>query len=218
MKHLKKIDLEDKLFHAIKSYRFPYDSQAKKNQVVAKLESIIKDHKILTKADLNSTGKITDFCDANYNKNSISLAKHPKYSYEDKNDPLVDTNEISSFNYYPGCNVSLVLNRNLLLENEVVTGNIRTRLELQVKKVIDLKYLDAIAMPDVKTLRPFFSDDCLLEESIVWFNLCEYEIFLETKALLSKYNLNIPIVSIKDGSMYHQNEAYEEMLCKYKRL
>ena len=110
--------------------------------------------------------------------------------------------------------ISLVFNKKLFEECILVKDGIRIPLEVQVKKSVSLKYLDALSIPVLPFLKPFFSDNYKIDfdTNHGYLNNNYYILLEEIIKLMEKYNINVPIVDIITGNEYRENKDYKKII------
>lgn len=209
------MELKDKLFHGIKAYNFITD-QERLNITRLKLEQIFTCGKILRRKDIELLYKNNNYCRINLNCGIlISLSKYKNAYDENDKSSYVLQKEDDSWSMYPCEEICLVLNKNLLNDNIVEYNFMRCPLELQVKNPIDLKYLDAISIPSWIGTKPFFEDNCNLDECISYHQDFPYDRLNMVLELLQKYEIKVPVVDISTGNEYKENSIYRN---KVKQL
>ena len=135
------MNIEDKLFHSVIAYGNNCD---KEKMLLMKLESIFYYKKILCREEIDKVFNYHNYCAMNFNgKNYVSLCEFIKREHND----FVISRGDDTLGIYPLSKLTIVLSRNLLNENRLVTDNYRIPYEVQVEGNIDLKYMEAIAIP-----------------------------------------------------------------------
>lgn len=135
------MNIENKLFHSIIPYGHKYD---KEKMLLMKLKSIFYYKKILCREEIDKVFNYHNYCAINFNgRNYVSLCEFIKREYND----FVISRGDDALGRYPLSNLTIVLNRNLLNENRLVTDNYHIPYEVQVEGNVDLKYMEAISIP-----------------------------------------------------------------------
>ena len=159
------MNIENKLFHAVIPYGTKFD---KEKMLLLKLESIFKTKKILCRSEIDKIFNYHNYCAMCFNGyNYISLCEFIKREYDD----YVVSRGDDTLCRYPLKSVSIVLNRQLFKENRLILDNFRIPFEIQVEGNIDLKYMDAIALPKHLQTDKIFD-------------------------LIEKYNIKVPIIEM----------------------
>ncbi len=219
------IVLEDKLFHSPVSnliYQPGWTREKDLEVKMLKLERIFSTGKIMCRDTLEKAYPNNYYpCQRNYNKNhSVSLAKHEsKKNTEDEDENHVIFSDENAYEMYPWNEISLVLNERLLEENPKYLDGVRIPLEVQALGDIDLKYLEAISIPAIFGIQPFFKGrsfdmmDCI--ESYL-DSTKYYEMLHKLLGLVEKRNISVPIVDIETGYEYCDNLEYRQLIKKYQ--
>lgn len=211
--------LEDKYFHSVKSNCFNTSGRNMIDLkiVLLKLERIFKERKVLCRSEINKIYPNNHYYSyVNHNKDDlISLSKHiKKKNSDDEDERHVIMFDENAYEMYPFSNLSLVFNEKLFKECILIKDGIRIPMEVQVKGNVDLKYLDAISIPVLPSIEPFFSDSYDLEVAIRQCNINPYYYtqLEQTIKLMEKYNIDVPIVDIITGNEYRENDNYKRLI------
>lgn len=215
--------LNNKLFHSpVSNLQFGWSREKDLEIKMLKLERIFSSRKIMCRNTLKQTyPESIYFSQKNYNQDKyVSLAKH----ISQKNGEDMDPNHIifsdeTAWEMYPLNEISLVLNEKLYEENPKYLHGVRIPLEVQVLGDIDLKYLEAISIPAICGIQPFFKGkECNLQvclESYL-FSTRYYYMLEELLKFVRKSSLFVPIVDVETGLEYCDNLEYRKLIKQYK--
>jgi hypothetical protein len=222
---MEKIVLGDKLFHAIKpniSWFCLDDYQKSYYDVMReKIGSIFNDKLIMCRRDLYSDPKKPYYpSDRNLNGDDcVSLSRDISNQDNDESygGHVIKAGEENGWIDYPFNYPAFVFNKKLLEKNSEYKG-VRIPLEIQVKKSIALEDAIAISVPASYLLTPFFENDIEIGKALSYYE-CEKYKYMMLRYLLTltkEHQMNLPIVDILSGTIYHENQKYEEAINKIK--
>lgn len=216
--------LDDKLFHSpVSNLNFGWTREKDLEIKMLKLERIFSSKKIMCRDTLKQTYPESIYLSQNNNNQNkyVSLAKHISQKSEEDMDPnhIIFSDE-TAWEIYPWNEISLVLNKALYEENPKYLNGVRIPLEVQVQGDIDLKYLEAISIPAVCGIQPFFKGkDCDIQVCLenCLFNIRYYYMLEELLKFVRTHNIFVPIVDIETGMEYCDNLEYRELIKGYKK-
>ncbi len=211
--------LEDKLFHSpVSNLTYKWTPELDLKIKLLKLERIINSKKIMCRKTLQELYP-NDFypSSSNYNQDEyVSLAKHiSKKNDEDKDEKHIICSDENAWEIYPWNEISIVLNKELFKENHKYTNGLRIPLEVQVKGDIDLKYMEALSIPAIFGIEPFFKGKeydlelCLdmLKDSIKYYSMLSALVDMS-----KRLKVQVPIVDVETGLVYQENKEYKKLL------
>lgn len=216
--------LNDKLFHSpVSNLQFGWSKEKDLEIKMLKLERIFSSRLIMCRDTLKQIyPESLFFSQKNYNQDKyVSLSKHISQKNEEDMDPnhIIFSDE-TAWEMYPLNEISFVLNQSLYKENPKYLLGVRIPLEVQVQGDIDLKYLEAISIPAICGIQPFFKgkdydiQDCLKS----YLDSKKYYYMLETLLkFVCVHNIHVPIVDIETGIQYCDNSEYRQLIKKYNK-
>lgn len=216
--------LNDKLFHSpVSNLTYGFTLEKDLEIKFLKLERIFSTKKIMCRSTLKSMyPDSTYFSWKNYNgDNYVSLAKH----ISQKNEEDRDLNHIifdeNAYQMYPENEISLVLNSALYEENPKYLDGARIPLEVQVLGDIDLKFLEAISIPGIRGIQPFFKNkDCDITDCLESYldSKKYYNMLIRLLEFVKNNHIKVPIVDIDTGLEYQDNPEYRQLIKKYESI
>lgn len=217
--------LDDKLFHSPVAnlvYQYGWTREKDLEIKLLKLKRIFSTGKIMCRDTLEKTYPENYYpSQRNYNgKQCVSLAKHiSQKNAEDEDERHIVFSDENAYEMYPWCEISLVLNQTLYEENTKYLNGTRIPLEVQVLGDIDLKYAEAISIPAVRGIQPFFEGkSCDIADCIESYldSTKYYDMLNGLLELVKKENISVPIVDIETGLKYVDNQEYRQLIKNYQ--
>lgn len=213
------MELHDKYFHSIHSYGISYDDTLGNIKMrLEKLSRILESGAILCKEKIVSRYGSGNFhSNASINGNlfvSISRYQNSETNYDKQYKEECDSSYFEdAFQDFVLQQFSIVLDSSIEKDLKLYEGGIY--LERQIPREIPLKYMVGISVFDGGELYPFFHP--VEEEKFPWFyqngSSC-YELS-SIIDLLEEYHYSVPVVSILDGNLYHDNVQYRKFINKH---
>jgi len=223
------MELRDKCFHSIHSYRF--DSELEERiraeelkDILMKMEMIFKSGYILSYNEiLKLYGNVSKNKYARLNGDdlvSISLHKDSLEKVDLEYKKMCNEDYEDAYQSFVFQEPSIILSNKIMseLKHNKYPG---IYLERFFYEPISLKYMEGISILP-SSLTPFF--DSVPKNQYNYFsniNSCR-ELNLEfldsLKELMNKYKINVPIVSIINGNEYQDNIEYRKVLSKKSHI
>ena len=221
------MELRDKCFHSIHSYRFDSEFEERirleeLKDILIKMEMIFKSGYILPYCDIIKLyGEVSRNRYARFNDNDmVSISLH-KDSPEDVD---LEYKEMCNENYEDAFQSFVFQEPSIILNHEIMNELKHCKypciyLERLFYEPISLKYMEGISILP-SSLTPFFEH--VPEKQYDYYSniySCR-ELNLEfldnLKELMNKYKIDVPIVSITNGNEYQENIEYRKVLSKTK--
>lgn len=213
------MDLRNKYFHGVQSYMhvsdIRKDREKQLEEILYKFESILKSGYILAYKDIEKLhGKINRNPLARMNGDDrISISLH------EKNPELIDYKYLknhyreeieNAFKMFIFENVAIVLNESIKDNYNIIEEGIY--LERQVDEPISLKYMDAVSILPTYGIEYLFDseEDTVKLGQIHTGYYFDLNFIKRLEELLHKYGYNVPIVSIRTGHVFNENNEYYE--------
>jgi len=218
--------LKDKYFHSIHSYRYDcFEERIRLEElkdILMKFEMIFKSGYILPYSEiLKLYGEVTKNRYANFNRDDmISISLHK----DNPENADLEYKEMCNGDYEDAYQSFVLQEPSIILSHSIMSELKHNKypviyLERLFFEPISLKYMEGISIFP-SSLTPFFKD-IPKQQYEYYSNIHSYrELNLEfldsLKELMNKYKINVPIVSIIDGSEYQDNIEYRKVLSKVR--
>ena len=222
------MELRNKCFHSIHSYRYDYTEERIRleelKDILTKIEMIFKSGYILPYGEIVKIyGKVSINKYTRFNKNdmvSISLHKDSPENVDLEYKEMCNEDYEDAYQSLVFQEPSIVLNKKIMSELKH-SKYPSIYLERLFYEPISLKYMEGISILP-SSLTPFFEP--IPENQYSYYsNIHSYrELNLEfldnLKKLMNKYKIDVPLVSITNGNEYKENIQYRKILSKIKNM
>ena len=223
---MNKIELGDKLFHAVKTNITLFDNDSEELAIDitrAKFKGIFETGFIMCRRDLLPKSGFHALSTRNFNEDDcVSFSRHISSLNNDSNYPgyIINSDTENAWYDYPFNYPSLVFDNSLLSINEEEKNCVRIPLEVQLRKSVELSKAIAISVPGSLSVNPFFENDILVENIMPDFKnkhrmKYDYMILKCILELTQEYDISLPIISSWSGLLYRDNKEYDEKVKKY---
>lgn len=216
--------LKDKYFHSIHSYIETEDRSVMFDDILDKMEKIFRCGFILPYKDILELYGNTISKNKFINLNGVDFVS---ISLHDSNPQKRDVDFKKEMSNYENAFQSFILQEPSIVLNSNIENNLKflkcggIYLERLVEEPISLEYMDAISVFASGMIEPFFKEisdteyyNCLFDSSP---RIITIEYLDKIRALLRKYNYDVPIIDICSGNLYKENKSYRKYVKNFRK-